>query len=379
MNTSYIEAGILFFDVHGYSKLNEIQLQAFHEKVWPWLFDLIESEKSDYLYKNTWGDGIVLLHQDAEILADVALSLRDYFNHRKYTDVDVLYKLDLRSRIAIHKAEFLPVKDPFQNREGFFGLEIVRGARIEPIIPPGRVWATDELVKAIKDRQSRRGQLARFNFTLKGELPLAKAFGTEIIWEITHAGESSLPEEVVEMKTESGDQEPDTQFQKIPVDDIERYVHSRRIFIVHGHEDGLKNSVARLLEKLDFEPVILHEQSDQGRTIFQKLTDEMADVGYAFVLLTPDDIGASVSEIEKENFKSRARQNVIFEHGLFIGHLGPQRVCAICSGDIEIPSDLHGVLYKKIPSGGNISSIAVSIVKELNAVGYEVNANKLLE
>jgi predicted nucleotide-binding protein len=152
-------------------------------------------------------------------------------------------------------------------------------------------------------------------------------------------------------------------------------VFSRRIFVVHGRDGGVKNELARLLERLDLEPVILHEQPDRGQTIFAKLQNELADVGFAFVLLTPDDVG-SLRE-DTKNPQARARQNVIFEHGLFVGHLSAARVCAICKGTIELPSDIQGIIYKQIPEGKDVSSIAIDLVKELRAAGYEVDANKV--
>jgi len=152
--------------------------------------------------------------------------------------------------------------------------------------------------------------------------------------------------------------------------------YARRIFIVHGHDSELKNELARSLERLDFEPIILHEQPDKGQTIFSKLNGEMSDVGFAFILLTPDDAGALASK--PNDLKLRARQNVVFEHGLFSGFLKPERVCAIRRGDLEIPSDLHGVLYKTIPAESSIRSIALEIANELRAAGYVVDANKLL-
>jgi len=159
-------------------------------------------------------------------------------------------------------------------------------------------------------------------------------------------------------------------------DSENREDYSRRIFIVHGHDGELKNELARLLERLGFEPIILHEQPDRGQTIFAKLHGEMADVGFAFIILTSDDVGATVSEAD--DLKPRARQNVIFEHGLFSGFLKPERVCAIRRGDVEIPSDLHGVLYKTLPIGNSIRSIALEIANELRAAGYAIDANKLL-
>jgi predicted nucleotide-binding protein len=77
--------------------------------------------------------------------------------------------------------------------------------------------------------------------------------------------------------------------------------------------------------------------------------------------------------------QSRARQNVVFEHGWLIGALGTHRVCAIVKDRVEVPSDLAGVVYKQIPPGKGIDSIAMQIVQELKAAGYQVDANKLFD
>jgi predicted nucleotide-binding protein len=150
---------------------------------------------------------------------------------------------------------------------------------------------------------------------------------------------------------------------------------SRRVFVIHGHDQALKNEVARFLERLQFKPVILHEQPDKGRAILSKLRTELDDIGYAFALLTPDDLASPVSKPKPQT--KRARQNVVFEHGMLIGLLGADRVCAIVKGNIEIPSDLSGVLFKSLGQCGSLDSIALDLVKELKAAGYEVDANRL--
>jgi predicted nucleotide-binding protein len=151
--------------------------------------------------------------------------------------------------------------------------------------------------------------------------------------------------------------------------------YSTRIFIVHGHDVAMKNELARLLERLELTPVILHEQVDRGRTIFGKLNEELSDVGFGFVLLTPDDFGAAQSQ--KRKVLSRARQNVVFEHGWLVGRLGPERVCAIVKGDVELPSDLHGIVYKHVPLSRGLDSVALELVRELKAAGYDVDANRV--
>ena len=152
-------------------------------------------------------------------------------------------------------------------------------------------------------------------------------------------------------------------------------VYSRRVFVVHGHDGELKAELARFLEKLDFTPVIFHEQPDKGQSIYSKLHGELSDVGYAFVLLTPDDVASRVSS--REDTSHRARQNVIFEFGLLAGILGLERVCAIVKGDIEIPSDLSGTLYKYIDKDSSIDTISFELTKELKGAGYPLDANRL--
>ena len=148
--------------------------------------------------------------------------------------------------------------------------------------------------------------------------------------------------------------------------------NANEIFIIHGRDNETKMTVARFLEHLDLKPIILHEQSNQGRTIIEKF-EQHAQVGFAVALLTPDDIGAL--QEGARNLKSRARQNVIFEFGYFIGRLGRNRVCALTKGDVEIPSDYDGVVYIPLDDSGGWK---MELVRELKGAGIDVDANRAL-
>lgn len=150
--------------------------------------------------------------------------------------------------------------------------------------------------------------------------------------------------------------------------------NSKRVFIVHGHDEGMKQAVTRVLEKLGLKPIILHEQPNQGRTIIEKFSD-YSDVGFAIVLLSPDDI-CYPKDLGNE-VRPRARQNVIFELGFFIGKLGRNRVLALYreSKNFEMPSDYSGVLYTTFDS---IGQWRLQVVQELKACGYNVDANQLV-
>ena len=146
-----------------------------------------------------------------------------------------------------------------------------------------------------------------------------------------------------------------------------------RIFLVHGHDQGALHETARFLEQLDQEVIVLREQPNNGRTVIEKFED-YADVGFAIVLLTPDDRGGT-ADLSFAKQRQRARQNVIFEFGYFIGRLGRNRVCALYRSDVEIPSDYAGVLYQKFDEQG---AWRLQVAKELKAAGFEIDMNKAL-
>ena len=147
--------------------------------------------------------------------------------------------------------------------------------------------------------------------------------------------------------------------------------NTKEVFVIHGRDNEAKETVARFLEKLALTPVILHEQPNQGRTIIEKF-EQHAQVGFAVALLTPDDVGALKNEEKK--LKPRARQNVVFELGYFLGRLGRKRVCALIKGNVEPPSDYDGVVYISLDDGG----WKMNLIRELKNSGFEVDANRAL-
>lgn len=148
----------------------------------------------------------------------------------------------------------------------------------------------------------------------------------------------------------------------------------KSVFIVHGHDDGMKATVARFVENLGLKPVILHEQVDSGQTIIEKLESNSNIVDYAIVLLSPDDIGRRKSEDVSAD-KPRARQNVILELGYFIGKLGRDKVVTLVKDKVEIPTDYDGVIYT--PYDDNHGWMT-ELAKEMKAAGYKIDMNKVI-
>lgn len=150
----------------------------------------------------------------------------------------------------------------------------------------------------------------------------------------------------------------------LPVTDGTRF-NKEQVFIVHGHDEHAKNDAKAHIEAIGKQPIILHLQASQGRTIIEKI-DHYSNVGFAVVLYTECDIGAKRNSL---GYRWRARQNVVFEHGYLIGKLGRSRVVALLKGDVEQPNDISGVIYIPMDNDGRWKT---ELNKEMTAAGYEL-------
>lgn len=152
----------------------------------------------------------------------------------------------------------------------------------------------------------------------------------------------------------------------------ESAVANRRVFVVHGRDEGLKQSVARFIDTIELKAIILEEQPGMGRTIIEKFEDHASNVGYAVVLLTPDDVGKLDGSASPE--QKRARQNVLFELGYFAAKLGRGKVCLLRRGQLEMPSDLAGVEYLLYDGDWQLK-----LAREMRAAKLPANINRLVD
>ena len=149
---------------------------------------------------------------------------------------------------------------------------------------------------------------------------------------------------------------------------------TRNVFVVHGRNNELKETVARYLAQLDLSPIILHEQASAGRTIIEKF-EANSDACFAVVLLTPDDVGCLATPKSLDDLHKRARQNVIFEWGFFVAALGRRNVCALVAEGVEMPSDMDGIVYVPLDQVGAWKML---LARELKAGGVEVDLNRAI-
>jgi predicted nucleotide-binding protein len=146
---------------------------------------------------------------------------------------------------------------------------------------------------------------------------------------------------------------------------------SKNVFLVHGHNKEVKHETARFIQKLGFEPIILDEQASGGSTtIIEKIEEYSDTTDFAIVLYTADDLGETKALAEIGTLQARARQNVVFEHGLLIGKLTRKNVVPLVAEGIEIPNDISGVVYIR-------DDWKTKIALEMKKAGYDVDMNKL--
>jgi predicted nucleotide-binding protein len=150
--------------------------------------------------------------------------------------------------------------------------------------------------------------------------------------------------------------------------------NGKDVFVVHGHDEAAKQTAARLIERLGYRPIVLHEQPNLGRTVIEKF-EQHSEVAFALVLLTQDDVGGLRREAKPPDLTARERQNVVLELGYFIGKLGRSRVCAVYDEKVELPSDLLGIAY--IPLDGQLAW-TYRVATEMRAAGLDIDMNKVV-
>jgi hypothetical protein len=135
------------------------------------------------------------------------------------------------------------------------------------------------------------------------------------------------------------------------------------VFIVHGHDDTARTHLRDICSGLGLNPIVLVEQDDLGLTIIEKFEYYARNCSFAFVIMTPDDETSGLDG----KAQARARQNVIMELGWFMAYLGRDRVAILHRGELEIPSDILGVITMRFDQ--RVGELAASIATRLRVAG----------
>jgi predicted nucleotide-binding protein len=142
-------------------------------------------------------------------------------------------------------------------------------------------------------------------------------------------------------------------------------------FTRHGRDEDGRNEVALFLRKIGLEDTVLHQRPNRGRHLHTKFQEEAEGASFAVILMTPDDDGGLVGEPQQR----RARQNVVFELGFFIGKLETPHVAAFIGPGVEKPSDFDGICWIEF---GRAPKWKIELARELKEAGVPFDSDKIL-
>lgn len=149
---------------------------------------------------------------------------------------------------------------------------------------------------------------------------------------------------------------------------------SQRVLIVGGCSLGTNQTVARFIEHLDLEAIILSEQPNGGRTKFGKF-EAYTNVDFAIVLLTPDDVGRA-KDNPYDELKPRPAQDTIYELACLSKYLQDEQMFTLITEEIVLPSYLEGRIHVQMCSSDIWKQ---KLIMEMKFAGLRIDANKLLQ
>ena len=162
---------ILFADAVNFSKLSEDEIPRFVRSFLGTIGELSNDSAQSPIMKNTWGDGLYFVFESVRDAGQFALRLNHRLSSIDWTEKGLPKELNLR--IALHAGPVYSCIDPVTGRPNFIGTHVSRAARIEPITPPGQVYASQAFA-ALAAAQHVREFICEYI----GQTPLAKGYGT---------------------------------------------------------------------------------------------------------------------------------------------------------------------------------------------------------
>ena len=140
VSSSRVIRSVLFGDFKGFSRLRDEHIKLFLATVMQPVAEVLDRYAEHVIVRNTWGDGLFLVLDDAVNGARCALDLQERLH-----DIDLAaagLPADMGLRLGGHTAPLVPVYDPVLRMPMVMGRGLTRAARIEPRTPTGEVYVT---------------------------------------------------------------------------------------------------------------------------------------------------------------------------------------------------------------------------------------------
>jgi adenylate cyclase len=174
-------AAILFTDFAGFSTLKESALPAFWDGVMRTVAEVLDAHEGEVECRNSWGDALYAVATSAPAAAEIALRLQDRLARFDYATLGLDGSGGMR--IGAHYGPAYRTLDHITGRITFYGTEVSKAARIEPVTPPGAVFVTEPFA-AVLALEARDLFACRY----VGRIALAKKYGDYRMYRLTRAG-----------------------------------------------------------------------------------------------------------------------------------------------------------------------------------------------
>ena len=142
---------------------------------------MLDGHESEVVCRNSWGDALYAVLTGAPAAAEVALQLQDRLARFDYATLGLDGSGGMR--IGAHYGPAFKTIDHITGRTTFYGTEVSKAARIEPVTPPGAVFVTEPFA-AILALEARD----RFHCRYVGRIALAKKYGDYPMYRLTREG-----------------------------------------------------------------------------------------------------------------------------------------------------------------------------------------------
>lgn len=152
-----------------------------------------------------------------------------------------------------------------------------------------------------------------------------------------------------------------------------------QIFVVYGHDKEACLQLENALLRLECEPFVLGKTSGKGKTIIEALELKIGrdnKSAFGVVLVTPDDMGCAKGEYP-DKAEPRARENVILETGMLLASLTRERVALLVKGQINLPSDLKGMIY--IAFNDKVSEAIPKLCAHMMEAGIKIKSESITD
>jgi len=162
--------GIFFADTVNYSKLKNELYPLFEKEFWGAAHRLLEELGNPVVVKNTWGDALHLVFPSLKDAGMYALRLGEMIRRTQWASLGLPAHLNLR--MALHAGPVFESQNPITSTLTYVGTNVCRAARLEPMTPPGRVFASREFAALLYAQGE-----ANFECRYVGQMAMAKNYG----------------------------------------------------------------------------------------------------------------------------------------------------------------------------------------------------------